>query len=48
MTRLLVDAIPGADHRLLEGSAHLGNICRPSAFDAAVREHLAAHPETPG
>ena len=39
----LADEIPGADARMLEDSAHLANICRPAAFEAAVREHLTAH-----
>jgi 3-oxoadipate enol-lactonase len=42
VTRLLADGIPAADHRLLEGSAHLANICRPDEFAAAVRKHLTA------
>ncbi|MCW2757612.1 MAG: pcaD [Nocardioidaceae bacterium] len=37
-------AIPGADRTLIEGAAHLANVCRPDAFAAAVRLHLAAHP----
>lgn len=45
VTALLRAGIPGSDGRLLEGSAHLANICRPAAFGAAVREHLAAHRE---
>lgn len=43
VTKLLHDGIAGADSRLLGGSAHLANICRPAEFGAAVREHLMAH-----
>jgi 3-oxoadipate enol-lactonase len=35
--------LPGAEHVLLEHSAHLANVCRPEAFASVVREHLGAH-----
>ena len=43
VTSILREGIPGADHVLLDGSAHLANICRPDAFGAAVRAHLEDH-----
>ncbi|MDQ6642031.1 MAG: alpha/beta fold hydrolase [Actinomycetota bacterium] len=46
VTKLLVDGVAGAESRLLVGSAHLANICRPGDFDTVVREHVTAqgHP----
>jgi 3-oxoadipate enol-lactonase len=43
VTAVLREGIPGAGHVLLEGSAHLANVCRPDAFGAAVRAHLEAN-----
>jgi 3-oxoadipate enol-lactonase len=48
VTAQLLYGIADADDRLLTGSAHLANICRPSEFGNAVREHLSAHREQAG
>jgi 3-oxoadipate enol-lactonase len=40
--RAMADAIPGADLVVIEGAAHIANIARPDAFNAAVRQHLSA------
>jgi pimeloyl-ACP methyl ester carboxylesterase len=39
-TDFLCSAIPGADKVILEGAAHLSNVDRPDAFNAAVTSFL--------
>lgn len=41
VTGALADGIPGADHVVLEGAAHIANVARPDEFVRLVREHLA-------
>ena len=38
---LIAEGIPGARLVVLAGAAHLANVEQPSAFTAAVLEHLA-------
>lgn len=39
--RRIAEAIPGADLVVLENAAHIANVAVPTAFNTAVREHLA-------
>ena len=40
---VLADRIPGADHVVLDGVAHIANVGAPDRFNAAVLEHLEKH-----
>lgn len=41
-TRALANGIPGADHVVIEGAAHISNVARPEALNRAVGEHLSS------
>jgi pimeloyl-ACP methyl ester carboxylesterase len=38
-----VEGIPDADLVVLEDASHIANVAQPTAFDAAVLEHLRRH-----
>lgn len=40
VTRRLADGIPGADHVVVPGAAHISNVARPGELNRAVAEHL--------
>jgi 3-oxoadipate enol-lactonase len=40
--RPIAEAVRGARYVEIEGAAHIANVARPEAFDAAVLEHLLA------
>lgn len=40
----MVESIPGAGLTVIDEVAHIANVARPNAFNAAVRAHLEAHP----
>ncbi len=43
VARAMVAAMPRADLVVIEDASHIANIVQPSAFDAAVLEHLERH-----